>query len=87
VWDVETGRELLVLTGHTGAVNQVAFTPDGAQLLTSSDDGTVRIYALPIEQVVTLAQERLTRTWTEQECRQFLHLPDDECRQAYAIDE
>ncbi|MEJ2209520.1 MAG: BTAD domain-containing putative transcriptional regulator [Anaerolineae bacterium] len=87
VWDVETGRELLVLTGHTGAVSQVAFTPDGAQLLTSSDDGTVRIYALPIEQVVTLAKERLTRTWTEQECRQFLHLPADECRQAYAVDE
>ncbi len=87
VWDVETGRELLVLTGHTGAVNHVAFTPDGTRLLTSSDDGTVRIYALPIEEVVTLAEERLTRTWTEQECRQFLHRPDGECRDAYASNE
>ena len=87
VWDVGTGRELLVLTGHTAAVNHVAFTPDGMQLLTSGDDGTVRIYALPIEEVVTLAQERLTRTWTEEECRQFLHRPDDECRELYAVDE
>jgi len=57
------------------------------QLLTSSNDGTVRIYALPIEEAVTLAKERLTRTWTAEECRQFLHRPSDECREAYAIDE
>jgi WD40 repeat protein len=87
VWDVQTGRELLALTGHAGAVNAVAFAEDGKRLITSGDDGTVRIYALPIEDVVRLAKERLTRTWTEQECRQFLYLTDDECREAYAIDE
>jgi WD40 repeat protein len=87
VWDVDTGQELVVLTGHSGAVNDVAFTPDGAQLITSGDDGTVRIYALPIQDVVRLAEERLTRTWAEEECRQFLRLPDDQCREAYAIDE
>ncbi|MEJ2208465.1 MAG: BTAD domain-containing putative transcriptional regulator [Anaerolineae bacterium] len=87
VWDVDTGQELLALTGHTGGVNAVAFAPDGTRLITAGDDGTVRIYALPVQDVVDLAEERLTRTWTEQECRQFLHLPADECRQAYAIDE
>jgi hypothetical protein len=47
----------------------------------------VRLYALPIQDVVRLAEERLTRTWTVEECRQFLHRPDDECREAYAINE
>lgn len=47
----------------------------------------MRIYALPIEQVVTLAQERLTRTWTEEECRQFLHRTSDECREAFGAGE
>ena len=32
------------LTGHTGGVCGVAFTPDGTRLATASDDGTVRIW-------------------------------------------
>ena len=31
VWDVQTGRELLVLKGHTGSVS-VAYSPDGKRL-------------------------------------------------------
>jgi WD40 repeat protein/DNA-binding SARP family transcriptional activator len=82
VWDVASGQELLVLSGHTNAVNTVAFSLDGTKLITASDDGTVRVYLLPIEQVVALAQDRLTRTWTPEECQQFLHLPEDQCPSA-----
>jgi WD40 repeat protein len=42
--DAATGRELLVLRGHTGMVNCVVFSPDGARLLTASDDRTARIW-------------------------------------------
>ncbi len=35
---------LFTLYGHTGALESVAFSPDGARILTSSDDGTVKMW-------------------------------------------
>ncbi len=40
VWDAATGRDLLKLSGHKGAVNSAFFSPDGRLVLTASDDGT-----------------------------------------------
>jgi WD40 repeat protein len=77
LWDVSTGREVLELTGHTLGLTDAAFSPDGTQLATSSNDGTVRVYVLPIQDLIDLARSRLTRSWTEDECRQYLHL--DRC--------
>ena len=77
LWDEKTGEELLTLTGHTGSVFGLAFSPDGRFLVTSGWDGTVRFYLLDIEALVDLAQERVTRSLTIEECRQFLHM--DNC--------
>jgi len=54
-------------------MTSLAFSPDGTRLAVSASDGTVRIYVLPIGQLVDLARARLTRTWTSAECRQYLH--------------
>jgi WD40 repeat protein/DNA-binding SARP family transcriptional activator len=77
LWDAETGEELCTLTGHTQAVFDVAFSPDGRLLATSSWDGTLRFYLLPIEELIALAETRVTRSLTREECRHFLHL--DQC--------
>jgi WD40 repeat protein len=74
LWDAATGKELLTLYGHTNGVDGVAFSPDDARLITSSEDGTVRFYLLRIEDLIALAQARLTRSWSTEECQKFLHV-------------
>jgi hypothetical protein len=44
VWDVQTGKKLAVLEGHTGRVRSVVFSPDGAHIVSGSDDDTVRVW-------------------------------------------
>ena len=74
VWDSATGQNLLTLLGHERGVFGVAFSPDGTRLATGGVDGTVRVYLLRIEDLVALAQSRLTRTWTTDECQKYLHV-------------
>ena len=44
VWDIETGRRVATMVGHSGNVENIAFSPDGTLLATGSHDGTARIW-------------------------------------------
>jgi WD40 repeat protein len=44
LWDAETGAEIRKLTGHTGWVLFVAFSPDGERAATSAMESKVRIW-------------------------------------------
>ena len=65
--------ELMVLPGGTSAL---LFSPDGSELITSGRDGLMRVYLLNPQDLLSFAYTRLTRWWTAEECRQFLHNPD-----------
>ena len=73
VWDPRSGELQLVLPGHGAQVSGVSFSPDGSQLASYSVDGVVRIWALDLDDLIEIAQDRLTRSFTEVECRQYLH--------------
>jgi WD40 repeat protein len=44
VWDLETGRCLRTLEGHTEGVCSVALTPDGRRAVSGGKDGTLRVW-------------------------------------------
>jgi WD40 repeat protein len=44
VWDIESGRRLLTLKGHTARVYGIAFDPQGKLLATSDTEGVVKIW-------------------------------------------
>jgi WD40 repeat protein/class 3 adenylate cyclase len=74
ILDFETGQELLTLPGGF----DVGFTPDGTRVITSNLDEQgqeiVRTYLLHLEDIVTLAKTRVTRSFTTEECQKYLHM-------------
>ncbi|TIW08357.1 MAG: WD40 repeat domain-containing protein, partial [Mesorhizobium sp.] len=44
LWDLDTGREVRRLEGHSGTVYALALSADGNRLLSGSLDGTARLW-------------------------------------------
>ncbi len=75
LWDVATGEVVDILRGPE--FNSLHFSPDGSRLVAGGEDGTARMFALNVQELMGTATGRLTRTWTQEECVQYLHT--DQC--------
>ena len=66
VWDLSGPTPAATpLEGHLGPVRSVAFSPDGKRVVTGSKDGTARVWDTPpLEELIRLAREALTRCLT-----------------------
>jgi WD40 repeat protein len=57
-------------------VTSVDFSPDGTKLASQSA-GTVRVWALDVDDLLAIAEEVASRSFTDEECRRYLHV--DRC--------
>jgi WD40 repeat protein len=46
IWDNETAKFLLTLTGHSSIVKEIAITPDGTKIISGSRDSSIKIWNL-----------------------------------------
>lgn len=74
--DAASGARRFVLRGHGFLVSGLAFTPDGRRLITTAPDGVVRVWTLDLDELIRIAEGEVTRELTDDECRQYLHLPE-----------
>ena len=74
LWDLATGKELITLFEVDATITGLEFSPDGKRLISSDYVGNVREFVLPLDELVELAESRVTRSLTDDECRQYLHL-------------
>ena len=55
-------------------VPDLDFSPDGKHLVLAGGDGTVRVFVLSVDDLIDLANSRLTRSLSTSECQKYLHL-------------
>ena len=51
-WDVEIGKLISELVGHTGDINTIAFSPDGKVLVSGSSDQTIKLWSVEKSQLI-----------------------------------
>jgi uncharacterized protein with WD repeat len=69
-WDAANGDLLRTLN----IPQPFVLSPDGSRLFAGGEDGLVRVYLMNVDELATLARSRLTRSLTEAECQQYLHV-------------
>ncbi|MBY5163475.1 BTAD domain-containing putative transcriptional regulator [Salsipaludibacter albus] len=74
VWDARTGDELLRLHDDITGYCRVRVSPDGRHVAVSDGAPTssVFVWTMDHDEVVDIARSRLVRSWTLEECQQYL---------------
>ena len=65
-WEIPSGREIVRLSKHRGALSHVAVSPDGQTLATLAYDNSVRLWHLPTGRALfTLLQHTRHLEWLQ----------------------
>ena len=76
IWETVNWTEQLALPGHKGSAISVRFNADGRRLATLGDEGMTRVWAIDLESLLRIAETKVTRTLSAEECLQYLHIKE-----------
>ncbi|WP_372370901.1 protein kinase [Candidatus Uabimicrobium sp. HlEnr_7] len=54
LWDISSESMVDILTGHTSAVTDIVYSPNGKKLLSGSKDKTLRLWSIPSQPKIAL---------------------------------
>jgi WD40 repeat protein/tRNA A-37 threonylcarbamoyl transferase component Bud32 len=63
LWDIGTGASIQTFEGNLGAMERLAFTPDGRRLASTSSDGTVKLWDVASGQETFLLRGHTSPGW------------------------
>jgi WD40 repeat protein len=69
IWSLETGEELL---SFPGLYSDIAYSPDGSYIAGVGPESSLIVHIRDVDELGAEAERRLTRWWTEDECRRYL---------------
>ena len=77
LWDFHADEQILEFRtdrtdGRAVGNGWVQFSPDGSYLMYTDAAGVMRRYLMDTDQLIELAESRLTRGFTDEECRSYL---------------
>jgi len=75
VWNTSTQDVIFISPVESSAVVGVAFSRDGSRVTAIYSDGRIVVHAIALEDVIEIARARVTRGFTDEECRTYLHVP------------
>ncbi len=76
VWDTGSGDPIFLSQVRPVGVVAAASAQAGPGSRSICADGTILVQPIAVEDVVEIAKARLTRSFTDEECRTYLHLPE-----------
>jgi WD40 repeat protein/ABC-type transport system substrate-binding protein len=71
LWQVQSDLAIASLQGHTGPVYMANYSRDGRYIVTAGADGTAQVHLASADEMLGVAQERLTRQLTIEEQVRF----------------
>ncbi len=74
VWDIPSGEPVATLYGHQGNVTVVEISPDGKYVYSTCWGGLLHGFVLDVDELLALAESRVSRSLTDEECQTYLHL-------------
>lgn len=76
VWDSATGERIAEFVTDRDAERLpfIDISSDGRHMIALGGDDTLRVYTLDTDELIQIAKDRVTRSFTEDECRAYLHL-------------